>query len=311
MKRKTFIVTTLSLIIFGVSSYAYPTPNTELKGSVSLDGSSTVFPISEAVAEEFGKAFPKIRVTVGLSGTGGGFKKFATGETDINDASREIQQSEIDVAKKNAVQYVALPVAYDGISVVVNPKNTWATMLTTQELKKIWMPGSTVQKWKDIRPEWPDRKIKLYGPGTDSGTFDYFTEAINGKSHVSRSDYTMSEDDNVLVKGVQGDLDALGYFGFAYYFENKGLLKVVPVKHGKDAAISPSFETINNGTYAPLSRKIYIYVNTNAAKKKPALQEFVRFYMKTAGSLVKSVGYVPLPETLYTTALNTFELAIK
>jgi len=205
-----------------------------LKGTVKVDGSSTVFPITEAVAEEFGKVkkHRRVRVTVGVSGTGGGFKKFLAGETDINDASRPIKQKEIDKAQKNGVQYIELPVAYDGLSVVVNKRNTWVDYLTVAELHKIWKPGSTVKTWKDIRSNWPDQKIQLYGPGTDSGTFDYFTEVINGKSQVSRSDFTKSEDDNVLVKGVAGDKGSLGYFGFAYYVENADKVKAVPIKQG-------------------------------------------------------------------------------
>jgi phosphate transport system substrate-binding protein len=279
-----------------------------LKGTVKVDGSSTVFPITEAVAEEFGKVreHRRIRVTVGVSGTGGGFKKFLAGETDINDASRPIKQREIDIARKNGIQYIELPVAYDGLSVVVNKSNTWVDYLTVAELHKIWKPGSTVKTWKDIRSNWPDKKIQLYGPGTDSGTFDYFTEVINGKSQVSRSDFTKSEDDNVLVTGVAGDKGSLGYFGFAYYVENKDKLKVVPIKQGSKKPVAPTMTTINNGSYAPLSRPIFIYVNLKSAKK-PEVREFVRFYLKQAKELVKEVGYVPLPDQNYQKHLDKFE----
>ncbi len=280
-----------------------------LRGMVKIDGSSTVFPITEAVAEEFGHKYPRVRVTVGVSGTGGGFKKFSAGEIDINDASRLIKESEIEIASKNKVTYIEFPVAYDGISVVINPQNTWVNFLSVAELKKIWQAGSTVMTWKDVRSSWPDRKIRLYGPGTDSGTFDYFTKAINGKSHVSRSDYTKSADPNVLVQGVAGDRDALAYFGFAYYFENKNLLNVVPVKDQADP-VRPSEKTINDGSYAPLSRPIFIYVRKSALKR-PAVNAFVKFYLENAAFLAKEVGYVPLPEAQYLDGLKQISVAIK
>ena len=294
----------LALLIASTGFAGSPT----LKGTVKVDGSSTVFPITEAVAEEFGKvkAHRRVRVTVGVSGTGGGFKKFLAGETDINDASRPIKQREIDKAKKNGVKYIELPVAYDGLSVVVNKSNTWVDYLTVAELHKIWKRGSTVKTWKDIRSNWPKKKIQLYGPGTDSGTFDYFTEVINGKSQVSRSDFTKSEDDNVLVTGVAGDKGSLGYFGFAYYVENKDKLKVVPIKQGDKKPVAPTMTTINNGSYAPLSRPIFIYVNLKSAKK-PEVREFVRYYLKHAKELVAEVGYVPLPDQDYQKYLDKFE----
>lgn len=276
----------------------------ELKGSVHVDGSSTVFPITEAVAEEFQLVNPGVRVTVGISGTGGGFKKFLVGETDINDASRPIKSSELEKAIAGSIDFIELPVAFDGISVVVNPKNDFVDHITVEELKKIWQPGSTVQKWSDIRPNWPDRPITLYGPGTDSGTFDYFTEAVNGKSQACRPDFTASEDDNVLVQGIAGDQNSLGFFGFAYYAENKSLLKVVPVDGG-DGPIAPSAETINNGTYAPLSRPIFIYVSKAAADRTEVV-EFVQFYLREAPVLVKEVGYVALPDKVYQLGLSRF-----
>ena len=276
-----------------------------LFGKIRIDGSSTVFPITEAVAEEFQKLHRKVRVTVGISGTGGGFKKFATGQTDINDASRPIKGKEKDKAEKNGIDYIDLPVAYDGLSVVVNPKNEFLDYLTVTELRKIWQPGSTVKNWNDVRPDWPNKPIKLYGPGADSGTFDYFTKKINGKSQASRSDYTASEDDNVLVMGVAGDTYSLGYFGYAYYKENRDKLKVVAIDGG-DGPIKPSEKTINDGTYKPLSRPIFIYVNNKAAKR-PVIKEFVSFYLKNAAVLSKEVGYVPLPDTKYQQLLDQFE----
>ena len=306
MSRRSSIVLAGILTLF-IASTGFA-GSKALKGTVKVDGSSTVFPITEAVAEEFGKVkeHRRVRVTVGVSGTGGGFKKFLAGETDINDASRPIKQKEIDKAKKNGVKYIELPVAYDGLSVVVNKKNTWVDYLTVAELHKIWKPGSTVKTWKDIRSNWPDQKIQLYGPGTDSGTFDYFTEVINGKSQVSRSDFTKSEDDNVLVKGVAGDKGSLGYFGFAYYVENKDKLKVVPIKQGNKKPVAPTMTTINNGSYAPLSRPIFIYVNLKSAKK-PEVRKFIRFYLKNAKELVKEVGYVPLLDQDYQKHLDKFE----
>jgi phosphate transport system substrate-binding protein len=304
-KRSSIVLAGMLALVIAATGYA---GSRVLKGTVKVDGSSTVFPITEAVAEEFGmlKEHRKIRVTVGVSGTGGGFKKFLAGETDINDASRPIKQSEIDKARKNGVQYIELPVAYDGLSVVINKKNTWVDYLTVAELHKIWKRGSTVKTWKDIRPNWPDQKIRLYGPGTDSGTFDYFTEVINGKSQASRSEFTKSEDDNVLVNGVAGDKGSLGYFGFAYYVENKDKLKVVPIRQGNKKPVAPTMTTINNGSYAPLSRPIFIYVNLQSAKR-PEVREFIRFYLKHATELVTEVGYVPLPDQDYQKYLNQFE----
>lgn len=269
----------------------------DLRGTVSLDGSSTVYPISEAVAEEFLAVAPRVRVTVGVSGTGGGFKKFIASETDINDASRTIKESEVMEAKANGIDYLEIPVAFDGLSIVVNPANDWVDYITVEELQKIWQPGSTVDSWNDVRPNWPDRPLRLYGPGTDSGTFDYFTEAINGESGASRPDYTASEDDNVLVQGISGDENALGFFGYAYYIENQDKLKVIPVDGG-NGPILPTETTINNGTYAPLSRPIFIYLNT-ASLERPEVRTFVDFYIDSAGALSTEVGYIPLPEAMY------------
>jgi phosphate transport system substrate-binding protein len=273
--------------------------------TIALDGSSTVFPISEAVAEEFQREHPDVRVTVGISGTGGGFKKFTIGEIDINDASRTIKSSEVEAAAENNIEYIELPVAFDGISIVVNPSNTFVDALTVEELNRIWEPASKVQRWSDVRAGWPNRPITLYGPGTDSGTFDYFTETINGASGACRADFTASEDDNVLVQGVSGDPNALAFFGFAYYAENQSRLQVVPIDPGS-GAVAPSTTTINNGTYSPLSRPIFIYVST-AAAERPEVQAFVRFYLENAAALVGEVGYVALPDRVYELALARFE----
>ena len=279
--------------------------NGGLSGTVRVDGSSTVFPITEAMAEEFRKVEPAVRVTVGISGTGGGFKRFTVGETDISDASRPIDPSEAEVAKQNGIEYIELPVAFDGLSVLVNPKNDFVSSLTVAELKRIWEPESKVSRWSDIRPAWPNREIHLYGAGTDSGTFDYFTQAINGREKASRPDFSASEDDNVLVQGISGDTDALGYFGFAYYASNRERLKLVAVDGG-DGPVLPSTATILDGTYQPLSRPIFIYVNTKAAAR-PEVQAFVRFYLTQAKNLVEQVGYVPLPDQVYELAGERFE----
>jgi phosphate transport system substrate-binding protein len=248
-------------------------------------------------------------VTVGISGTGGGFKKFCRNETDISDASRPILKKEMDACKEAGIQYVELPVAYDALTVVVNPQNDWLKSITVEELKKMWAPEAqgTVMKWNQVNPAWPDQQIKLFGPGADSGTFDYFTEAIIEKAKSSRGDFTASEDDNVLVQGVARDKYALGYFGMAYYAENSKKLKAVPIveKAGKPA-VSPSMETVKNGTYQPLSRPIFIYVNAKSMEKKE-VREFVEFYLKNAPKLVAEVKYVPLPDKAYKLAMDNLK----
>jgi phosphate transport system substrate-binding protein len=272
-------------------------------GIVEIDGSSTVFPITEAVAEEFRRA-TKIDVTVGVSGTGGGFQKFCRGEIDIADASRPIGEQELATCKASGVTFVELPIAYDGLTIVVNPKNTWTTSLTVAELKKLWEPAAEgkITKWSQVRAGWPDREIHLFGAGVDSGTFDYFTEAIVGKARASRGDYTSSEDDNMLVQGVSGDENALGYFGYAYYEENRDKLKAVPVDDADPSngqgPVMPSVETVRQGTYRPLSRPVFIYVSTKSLAK-PDVKKFVDFYMANATELVREVGYVPLSESEY------------
>lgn len=270
-----------------------------LSGEIRIDGSSTVYPITEAVAEEFKASYNDVKVTIGLSGTGGGFKKFGRGETDINNASKKIGEEQIKLCKDNNISYVELTVAYDGLAIVVNPQNNWVSTITVEELKKIWEPEAQgkITRWNQVRPEWPNEEIHLYGAGVESGTYDYFTEAIVGKSHASRGDYTGSEDDNVLVQGIAGDKFALGFFGLAYYEENKDKLKLVGVDNGK-GAVTPTVETVMNNSYAPLSRPLYIYVNSTAAKKNEVVS-FVSFYLDNAAELVKSVGYVPLTPEQY------------
>lgn len=259
-----------------------------------IDGSSTVYPITQAVAEEFQKVYPDVRVTVGISGTGGGFQKFVLGETDINDASRPIKGTEISGAAEHQVEYIELPVAYDGIAIMTHKDNDFVETLTVDQLRAIWQPGSTVKNWSDVDPSWPARPIKLYGPDTDSGTFDYFTDEINGKEGACRPDYTANANDNMLVQGVAGDPDSLGFFGFAYYVENRDRLKLIPIDGGT-GPIAPTEQTINDGTYKPLSRPLFIYVRPDAIEKNPAVAAFVDFYLEHAPTLAADVGYVALP----------------
>jgi phosphate transport system substrate-binding protein len=271
---------------------------------ITVDGSSTVYPITEAVAEEFHRDNPNTRTTVGISGTGGGFQKFCRDEIDIADASRPIRPTEAEACAKAGVDYIEIPVAYDGLAIVVNPKNTWATSLTVAELRKMWEPAAQgkITRWNQIRDGWPDRELHLFGAGVDSGTFDYFTEAIVGKEDQSRGDYTSSEDDNVIVQGVSGDENALGYFGYAYYEENKDKLKLVPIDDGDDAngkgPIAPSPETVKDGTYRPLSRPIFIYPRVKSLER-PEVRSFVEFYLMEGIPLVREVGYIPLADREY------------
>jgi phosphate transport system substrate-binding protein len=285
--------------LFGGVVHAQPT--------VKIDGSSTVFPITEAVAEDFQKSKKNaIRVTVGISGTGGGFKKFCRNEIDVSNASRPILAKEMGDCRAAGIQYIELPIAFDALTVVVNPKNTFLKSITVDELKKIWEPAAQgkVTRWNQINPAWPDTPLKLFGPGADSGTFDYFTEAIVGKSKASRGDYTASEDDNVLVTGVSRDLGGLGYFGYAYYIENNAKLRSVPViAKGASVGVEPSMEAVIKGTYQPLSRPIFIYVNAKSLAK-PEVRQFVDFYLKNAAKLTREVKYVPLPEAAYKSAME-------
>lgn len=275
-----------------------------LSGKVLIDGSSTVYPISQAVAEEFMKANGgKVNVTVAESGTGGGFKKFANGEIDICGASRPIKDTEIEACKAGGIEFVEIPVAFDGLSVVVNPQNDFCDSLTVAELKKIWEPGSTVKLWSDVRPGFPAQPIKLFGAGSDSGTFDYFTEEIVGEARASRSDYTQSEDDNTLVQGVAGEKYALGYFGYAYFVENKDKLKVLGIDPGT-GPVKPEPSTIESGTYTPLSRPIYVYVTRDALDRAEVVA-FLEFLLSTEGQeLIGSTGYVKLPTVAYTSLLE-------
>jgi phosphate transport system substrate-binding protein len=297
----------LAMTMAGCGSKEKSKGDSGITGSITIDGSSTVYPITEAAAEEFRLEQKDVRITVGVSGTGGGFKKFSRGEIDINDASRPIKEQEAATSKENKIEYVELTVAFDGLAVLVNKENTWMNDITVEELKKIWEPSAQqkVMRWNQIREDWPDDEFHLYGPGVASGTYDYFTEAIVGKSGESRGDFTASEDDNVLVQGIEGDKNALGFFGLAYYEENKERLKLVGV-NGGNGVITPSAETIKNGTYAPLSRPIFIYVSRSAAKR-PEVKLFVDFYLKTASELVPDVGYIALPDEQYKKEAEEFK----
>jgi phosphate transport system substrate-binding protein len=273
---------------------------------VKIDGSSTVFPVTEAVAEDFQKAKKqKVKVTVGISGTGGGFKKFCRNEIDISNASRPILKAEMADCQKAGVEYFELPVAFDALTVVINPKNSFIKQLTVAEMKKMWEPSAQgkVTRWNQVNPSWPDQPMKLFGPGADSGSFDYFTEAVVGKSKSSRGDFTASEDDNVLVQGVSRDVNGLGYFGYAYYIENKDKLKAVPIVNDKGQPVAPSMEAVLKGSYNPLARPIFIYVNAKSLGK-PEVREFVEYYMKNGAALATEVKYVPLPDSAYTIALQ-------
>ncbi|HEY8399982.1 MAG TPA: PstS family phosphate ABC transporter substrate-binding protein [Cytophagaceae bacterium] len=282
------------------------------RSKVKLDGSSTIYPISEAVAEEFQEENEEVNVTIGVSGTGGGFKKFIRKEIDITGASRPINKLEDADANTQGVSYIELPVAYDGLAIVVNPQNTWVNKITVAELKKLWEPASQgkITKWNQIRPEWPNEKINLYGPATESGTFDYFTEAIVGESKASRGDYTASEDDNVLVQGISTDKYGLGYFGLAYYEENQDKLKLVPVDDENESngagAIAASQESVLNGTYQPLSRPLFIYVNTESANQ-PAVDKFVKYFITSASELVPETGFIPLKQETYDLVMKRYQ----
>lgn len=308
----TRLIAGASMLVAAVTNAsAAPTSS----GRILIDGSSTVFPISEAVAEEFQRANPGAGVTVGVSGTGGGFKKFLAGEIDVVDASRPIKASELEFTQMSSISFLELPIAYDALSIVVNKKNTWVDHLTVAELRKIWSPEAQgkVLKWSDVRPGWPDKPLRLFGPGTDSGTFDYFTEVINGKEDASRGDYTSSEDDNVIVTGVEGDEGALGYFGLAFYEANKSRLKVVPIDDEKpENGVGPQFPNAQNvlsATYTPLARPLFIYVRT-ASLEKPEVAKFASFYLSNVKSLAQEVGYISLPDTIYSKVQSRLERKI-
>ena len=277
---------------------------------VKIDGSSTVFPATEAVAEEFQKQHPNVRVTVGISGTGGGFKKFCRGETDVSNASRPILAEEMALARGNGIEYIELPVCFDALTVAVHPENNWCNSITVAELKKMWEPGAqrTITRWNQIRPGWPDQPLKLFGPGSDSGTFDYFTEAIVGKAKSSRGDFTSSEDDNVLVQGIGGNKYALGYIPYAYFEPHKDRMKAVAIQWDKNAVkepVLPSPENVLAGRYNPLSRPLFIYVSRKSAEK-PEIQQFVEFYLEHGAQLVQEVKYLPLPDKAYTMGEERF-----
>ncbi len=293
--------TTAPSVAQGKESKSSESMSMELKGTIEIDGSSTVFPVSEAVAEEFHKLHPRVQVNVGVSGTGGGFKRFVVGETDISDASRPIKAKESDAAVENGIEYIELEVGTDGLSVMVSPSNDFVECLTVDELKRVWEPGSTVKTWQDVRAEWPADKMRLYGPDTDSGTFDYFTEEIVGEARASRSDYTASADDNVLVRGIGGDRSAMGYFGYAYYAENQDKLKVVAVDSG-DGCVMPTDETIEAGEYKPLVRPLFIYVSVKSLER-PEVKSFVEFYLDQGKQLVREVGYIPQADEVYQQSL--------
>lgn len=291
-----------------VASTAQSQQLKQLSGRVDIDGSSTVFPIAEAVAEEFQRANPDTRVTVGVSGSGGGFQKFCNGETDISNASRPIKDSEREACAANGIEFIELPVAYDALTVVIHPENTWATTMTTEELKTMWEPDAqgSVDSWNDVNSSWPERPLALYGPGTDSGTFDYFTEVIVGESGASRGDYTASEDDNVLVVGVENDPNALGYFGFAYYLENQEGVKAVAIDSG-NGPVEPSSQTVEDGTYEPLSRPLFVYVKRDSLQSKPQVQAYVEYMLTQGAPLINEVGYVALSETQYQQQLRKIQ----
>lgn len=306
LKGFTVILAWVSMLIT-IFQGVGPTASLAQEKVIKIDGSSTVYPITEAVAEEFQKAKRgTVKVTVGISGTGGGFKKFSRGETDISNASRPIVKKEMDACKEARIEFIELPVAYDGLAVMVNPKNNWVTAMTVAELKKIWEPAAEgkVTRWNQVNPAWPDTPLKLYGPGVDSGTFDYFTEAIVGKARSSRGDFTASEDDNVLVQGITTDRGALGFFGYAYYAENADKLKLVGIDGGQ-GPVFPSEKTVMDGTYTPLSRPIFIYVSKKSSDR-PEVKEFIDFYLKNASKLIKQVKYIPLPDRAYRLAEERF-----
>ncbi len=304
-------VLSTSAVFFTMQSFVALTAMAD-SSVVKIDGSSTVYPLTEAVAEDFQITHHETKVTVGISGTGGGFKKFCRGETDIQDASRPITKEEMAVCRENSVTYFEFPIAFDSITVVVSPKNTWLKEVSVADLKKIWEPAAQgkITKWNQVRAEWPDAPIKLYGAGSDSGTFDYFTEAVVGKAKASRGDYTASEDDNTLVQGIKDDKNALGYIPYAYFEANKSKLRAVGIVGGEKApkkvAIMPTKASVIDGTYFPLSRPIFIYVSAKSATR-PEIRNFTEFYLKNIAKLADQVKYVALPPKAYTLGLKHFK----
>ena len=306
MRGGLLLCAAVAMAIAGACSSGDSTATDEMSGTIEIDGSSTVFPVSQAVAEEFHRENPNVQVNVGVSGTGGGFKRFTTGETDISDASRPIRDGEREAAVANGIEFIAMRVGTDGLSVMVNPSNDFVDCLTIPELNAIWTPGSDINNWNQVRPEFPDQRMRLYGPDTDSGTFDYFTEEVNGEAQVSRADYTASADDNVLVQGIGGDRGALGYFGYAYYQENTNRLRAIGIDNGS-GCVDPSPSAIEDGSYAPLSRPLFIYVNV-ASLARPEVKAFVEFYMDNGAALTAEVGYVPVADDVY--AANKVEAGL-
>jgi len=297
-----------ALLVIGLTALAVQGQDVKLKGEIKADGSSTVYLITEAAATQFKKLHPAVNLTVGISGTGGGFKKFAAGETDVSNASRAIKPAEAEACKKNGIAYTELQIAWDGLAVVINKENTWATKLSLEQLKKIWHPDTAAKRWSDVDPSWPSETIVLYGPGADSGTFDYFTEAVNGKEKVTRSDFKDSEDDNVLVTGVERNKYALGYFGLAYYEAHKDKLTACALKGKGSDYVTASKETVLGRSY-PLSRPLYIYVK-NSSLARPEVEEFARFYLRR-GDLVSQVKYVPMSPLQQTKERKKLEESIK
>lgn len=309
--RNPVTLFSLALFAFALAGCGKSAGERKARGPavIKVDGSSTVFPIAEAVAEEFQLgARGAVRVTVGLSGTGGGFKKLCRGDIDISNASRPILAEEMEKCRAAGIQFIELPVAFDAITVVVNPSNDWIKSITTADLKKIWEPQAQgkVLRWNQVRPEWPDAPLMLFGPGADSGTFDYFTEAVNGKAKSSRGDFTASEDDNVLVQGVEHNKNALGYFGFAYYISHKEQMRALPIEQSDGKAVGPSIAAVSDGTYQPLSRPLFIYVNA-AAAKRDEVRQFIEFYLGNGGKLAAEVGFVPIPESANVLSLKHFQ----
>lgn len=306
----TVLVISLSVLSACSGVVAAPPPDdslSDLSGRIIIDGSSTVYPVSQAIAEEFGYLASNVQIPIGVSGTGGGFTKFCTGETTLNNASRPIRDIEAAECAANGIEFIELPIAFDGLSVLINPANDWVACLTVDQLQRIWEPEAegVITSWAQVDPSFPDEPLLLYGPGTDSGTYEYFTEVITGETGGSRGDFTSSEDDNILIQGVAGNESALGFFGFAYYVENQDKLKLVAVDNG-DGCIEPSGETIANGTYQPLSRPIYIYVNADHAMRDETAA-LVDFYLNHGTSIIQEVGYIPFPEEMYATLVDRFQ----
>jgi phosphate transport system substrate-binding protein len=305
MKTKIIV----AMLSFGLLAVAMAGTASADVPTIKVDGSSTVFPITEAVAEEYQiQKHGKVHVTVGIAGTGGGFKRFCRGETDVSDASRPILAAEMATCAAAGIKYIELPIAYDALTVVVNPKATWVDQVTIGELHKMWEPAAqgVVAKWNQVNSKWPSQPLKLFGPGADSGTFDYFTEAVNGKAKSSRGDFTASEDDNVLVQGIESDVNGLAYFGYAYYAAQQGRMKALKVVNNKGVAVGPSEAAVLDGSYNPFSRPLFIYVNAESAKK-PEVKEFVEFYLNSGAQFIKEVKYVPFNAGAYATALHHFQ----